>query len=134
MAHISQNQFQKLNWLPISDRIDQYVLSSAFKFVTDVGPNYLNEVFQRATESNKTLRLITVNWNTHFKKQLLVKTRFLSYVPQNGANWQSLQRSWITLTISNIFKNLEQLTTQLIFTCSKSTIGTLENGVKYFQS
>ena len=134
MAHISQNQFQKLNWLPISDRIDQYVLSSAFKFVTDVGPNYLNEVFQRATESNKTLRLSTVNWNTHFKKQLLVKTRFLSYVPQNGANWQSLQRSWITLTISNIFKNLEQLTTQLIFTCSKSTIGTLENGVKYFQS
>ena len=134
MAHISQNQFQKLNWLQISDRIDQYVLSSAFKFVTDVGPNYLNEVFQRATESNKTLRLITINWNTHFAKQLLVKTHFLSYFPQNGANCQSLQRSWITLTLSNIFKNLAQITTQLLFTCSKSTIGTLENGVKYFQS
>ena len=61
MAHISQNQFEKLNWLPISDRIDQCVLSATFKFVIGVDPNYLNEVFQWAAESNKTLRLITVH-------------------------------------------------------------------------
>ena len=56
MAHISQNEFEKLNWLPISDRINQCILSTTFKFVNDVGPNYLNEVFQWVTESNKTLR------------------------------------------------------------------------------
>ena len=47
MAHISQNEFEKLNWLPISDRIDQCILST---------PNYLNKVFQWAAESNRTLK------------------------------------------------------------------------------
>ena len=56
MAHISQNEFEKLNWLPISDRINQCVLSTTFKFANDIGPNYLNEVFQWAAESNRTLR------------------------------------------------------------------------------
>ena len=31
-------------------------LSTTFKFVNDMGPNYLNEVFQWAAESNRTLR------------------------------------------------------------------------------
>ena len=55
VAHISQNEFEKLNWLPISDRINQCILSTTFKFFNDMGPNYLNEVFQWAAESNRTL-------------------------------------------------------------------------------
>ena len=56
MAHISQNEFVKLNWLPINDEINQCVLSTTFKFVNDIGPNYLNELLQWAAESNRTLR------------------------------------------------------------------------------
>ena len=56
MAHISQNEFEKLIWLPISNRINQCVLSTTFKFVNDIGPNYLNEVFQLAAESNRTTK------------------------------------------------------------------------------
>ena len=56
MAHISQNEFEKLNWLPISNQINQCILSTTFKFVNDMGLNYLNEVFQWAAESNRTLR------------------------------------------------------------------------------
>ena len=55
MAHISQNEFEKLNWLSISDRINQYIILTTFKFVNDIGPNYLNEVFQWAAESDRTL-------------------------------------------------------------------------------
>ena len=55
-AHICQNEFEKLNWLPISDRINQCVLLTTFKFFKHIGPNYFNEVFQWATESNRTLR------------------------------------------------------------------------------
>ena len=73
MAHISQNEFEKLNWLPISDRINQCVLLTTFKFVSDISPNYLNEVFQWATERNRTLRN---NYSTT-AKQLLVKTCLL---------------------------------------------------------
>ena len=56
IAHISQNEFKKLNWLPISDRIKQCALSPTSKFVNDTGSSYLKEVFQRAAESNRTLR------------------------------------------------------------------------------
>ena len=56
MAHISQNEFEKLNWLPISDRINRCILSTTFKFVNDMGLNNLNEEFQWAAESNRTLR------------------------------------------------------------------------------
>ena len=55
MAHISQNEFEKLNWLSISDRINQYILLTTFKFVNDIGPNYMNKVFQWAAESDRTL-------------------------------------------------------------------------------
>ena len=57
--------------------IFQCVISINFKFVNDIGPNYLNEVFQWATESNRTLRNGYRKLNTHFAKQLLVKTDFL---------------------------------------------------------
>ena len=50
MAHILQNEFEKLNWLPISDRINQCILSATFKFLNGIGPNYLNEVFQWAEQ------------------------------------------------------------------------------------
>ena len=56
MTHIPQNEFKKLNWLPVSDRINQCILLTTFKFVNDISPNYLNEVFQWAAESNRTLR------------------------------------------------------------------------------
>ena len=56
MAHISQNKLEKLNRLPISDSINRCILSTTLKFVNDMGPNYLNEVFQWAVESNRTLR------------------------------------------------------------------------------
>ena len=51
MAHISQNEFEKLNWLPTSNRINQCILSTTVKFVNDMGPNYLcfNELL-KATE------------------------------------------------------------------------------------
>ena len=56
MAHISQNEFNKLNWLPLSDRINQRILLTTAKFVNEIGPNYLNEVFQQAAENNRILR------------------------------------------------------------------------------
>lgn len=44
-AHSLKNRFEKLKELPISDAINQHFALKSFKFVTDTGPNYLNEVF-----------------------------------------------------------------------------------------
>ena len=53
MAHMSQNDFEKLKWLPISDRINQCLLSTTLKFVNNIGPNYFNDLNGLL---NKTLR------------------------------------------------------------------------------
>ena len=56
LDHISQNEFENLKWLPICDRINICAPSTTSKFVKDIGSNYLNQVFQWATERDRTLR------------------------------------------------------------------------------
>ena len=48
--HISNEHFQKLNWLPINQRFKQCVTSTIFKFFQNKCPVYMNEVF-RPTEN-----------------------------------------------------------------------------------
>ena len=78
--------WEKLDWLPINNRINQCVLLISFKFVNGIGPNYLNETFQWATESSRTLR------NNYGKlKHPFRKTRdgqnLICFDPQNGAKY-----------------------------------------------
>ena len=81
MAHISQNESEKLYLFAVSDRINQCILSTTFKFVSDIDPNYLNEMFQWTAESNRTLtndyrklkrsfRKITTGQNAFFFRSL----------------------------------------------------------------
>ena len=46
--HISNEHFQKLNWLPTNQRFKQCVISTVFKFVQSKWPTYMNEVFRPA--------------------------------------------------------------------------------------
>ena len=48
---IKINEFEKINWLPIYDRVNQCILSSIYKFHANNAPHYINEVFSHA-ESN----------------------------------------------------------------------------------
>ena len=75
-AYISQNEFENLNWLLISDKINQCVLS-AFKLVHHICQNYLNEVFQLANESNRTVRIDYLKLKHPFWKTTADQTRFL---------------------------------------------------------
>ena len=49
---ISHEQFECLNWLPVTPRFKQFVDSFVFKYFNEQCPNYLNEVFDVATENN----------------------------------------------------------------------------------
>ena len=46
MTHISKNEFETLNWLPVKDRFNQSINSIAFKYFTKQCLSYLNEVFE----------------------------------------------------------------------------------------
>ena len=52
MTHISHKEFEILNWLPVNERFDQCIYSIVFKYVNNQCSNYLNEVFQTASENN----------------------------------------------------------------------------------
>ena len=102
MAHISQNEFEKLNWLPINDRINQCVLSTTFKFVNDIGPNYLNEVFQWAAESNRTLRN-DYRKLKHPSRQTTAGQNLLSFL--GPSKWSKLPGSTKKCNNINTFKH-----------------------------
>ena len=56
MLHISQKEFETVNWLRIKERYNECVNSIAFKYFDDQCPHYLNEVFMKAAESSSSLR------------------------------------------------------------------------------
>ena len=46
--HISNEHFQKLNWLPINQRFKQCVTCTVFKFVQNKCSAYMNDIFRPA--------------------------------------------------------------------------------------
>ena len=52
LKHISHEEFERLNWLPVSYRFKQCVNSMVSKYFNEQCPNYMNEVFDVATKSN----------------------------------------------------------------------------------
>ena len=54
--HISHEELECLNWLLVTYRFKQYINSMVFKYFNEQCPNYVNEVFDDATESNLQFR------------------------------------------------------------------------------
>ena len=51
-ASIKTTKFEKINWLPIQERVNQCTLSSIYKFHSNIAPEYMDEVFFK-TECNR---------------------------------------------------------------------------------
>ena len=56
LKHISHEEFEPLNWLPMTYRLKQFVNSIVLKYFNEQCPNYLSEIFIVATESNIQLK------------------------------------------------------------------------------
>ena len=68
MTHISKNEFETLNWLPVKDRSNQSINSIVFKYFTKQCPSYLNEVFELACPNNLRTRNSYLKLNCPFRK------------------------------------------------------------------
>ena len=66
LKHISHEELERLNWLPVTYRLKQCVISIVFKYFNEQCPNYLNEVFDIATWSNFQLRNSFQKLKYHF--------------------------------------------------------------------
>ena len=45
---ITVKEFEKINWLPIHERVNQCILSCIYKFHTKTSPDYMDEIFYHA--------------------------------------------------------------------------------------
>ena len=72
MIHISKNEFETINWLPVKDRFNQFISSAVFKYFTKQCPSYLNEIFESSSPNNLRtrniyLQLICRLWTNQFQ-------------------------------------------------------------------
>ena len=51
-VHNGQNEFEEINWLPVSDRFKQIINSMSFKFCNNMGPPYMSDIFKPAGQAN----------------------------------------------------------------------------------
>ena len=50
-AHIGLNELEKINWIPINDRFEQFISSMTFKNLSNLSPLYINDAFKPAGQS-----------------------------------------------------------------------------------
>ena len=68
LKHISHEEFERLNWLPATCRLEQCVSSIVLKYFNEQCPNYLNEVFDVAEEGNFQSRSSSQKLKCPFRK------------------------------------------------------------------
>ena len=53
-SHIDPSHFRKINWLPVSDRVEYCVANTVFKYWNGVVPGYIHEMFKPSLCQNST--------------------------------------------------------------------------------
>ena len=105
-SSVKTKDFEKINWLPIHERVWQCSLSSIYKFFTKNYPNYFDEIYVSLETNGVQTRLSYQKLNVPYRKRN-VGQKSLSYV--GTSLWNNLNKTLKTSTSSNTFKhNIKQ--------------------------
>ena len=55
-CHIVTKDFEKINWLPVSERFNQYLCSNAFKFCRETSPPCFYDIYSQSGQSQANTR------------------------------------------------------------------------------
>ena len=102
MSHISQKEFEAINWLPFKERYNQCVNSIVFKYFDNQCPHYLHEVFMKAPESSSSLRNSYQKLQQPFRKTNTGRNA-LSFI--GPALWNKIPEEIKRITNLNVFKH-----------------------------
>ena len=101
-SHIGTTEFEKINWLPVSDRVNQCLAVFAYNFKNELSPNYMNEVFSlRAAPKIRTRRSTNNFTEPFYKKEISRKS--ISYL--GSKIWNDLNEDIKTSPSTNSFKH-----------------------------
>ena len=48
-THIGKEEFEKINWLPVSNRVNQCLAVTAYNFRNSHSPKYMNDIYSLKT-------------------------------------------------------------------------------------
>ena len=51
---IRYRHFQKINWLPVSERVKQFIAVSVYKFSNNLAPSYMKDIFTKTQYRRST--------------------------------------------------------------------------------
>ena len=99
---IKVKEFEKINWLPIQDRVNQCTLPWIYRFHTKKAPEYLDEIFSYAECNGISTRYSYQKLKIPRRKTNQV-LRALSYI--GPSLWNNLDKSLKTSVSLNAFKH-----------------------------
>ena len=102
MPHISQKEFETINWLPIKERYNQCVNPIVFKYFDNQCPHYLNEVYMKVPVSSSSLKNSYQKLQQPFRKTNTGQNVLSFIVP---TLWNKVPEEIKKITNLNVFKH-----------------------------
>ena len=100
---IRYKHFKEINWLPITDRVDQFIAVSAYKFSNGLAPKYMEDVFKKNSSLRHTRYSDESKLSIPYRKHDYGK-HCLSY--RGATIWNSLEINIKESKSCNNFKHL----------------------------
>ena len=101
-SHIGKNEFEKINWLPVSNRVDQCLAVTAYNFKNALSPKYMDDIYSlRISPNIRTCRSTDSFVVPFYKKEIARKS--ISYL--GSKIWNDLNQDIKASPSANSFKH-----------------------------
>ena len=100
-SQTGEKHFEKLNWLPVSERFNQYLCSNAFKFFKETCPLYFHDIYRQSGQNQANTR--SVLKLKHPLRNTCSGQKDLSYL--TSIVWNSLPTDFESANSLNNFKH-----------------------------
>ena len=67
-SHIGKNEFEKINWLPVSNRVDQCLAVTTYNFKNALSPKHMDDIYSLRISPNIRTRRSTDSFVVPFYK------------------------------------------------------------------
>ena len=102
MHHISEDDFKRINWLSVDQRVQQSINVTVFKYINNACPYYMKDVFEYASQGTTNSRSNYARLKVPLRKTTMGQ-KSLSYIGLSV--WNKLPSSMKRNISLNKFKH-----------------------------
>ena len=101
-SHIRKNEFEKINWLPVSNRFHQWLAVTAYNFKNALSPKYMGDIYSLQISPNIRTRSSNDSFVVLFYKKEIAR-KSVSYL--ESKIWNVLNQDIKPSPSRNCFKH-----------------------------